>query len=26
VDLSTVLFTNNDLSPAHQPGPTRARW
>jgi pilus assembly protein CpaF len=26
VDLSTVLFTNNDLSPAHHPGPTRARW
>ncbi len=26
VDLSTVLFTNNDLSPAHQPGPTRTRW
>jgi pilus assembly protein CpaF len=26
VDLSTVLFTNNDLSPAHHPGPTKARW
>ena len=26
VDLSTVLFTNNDLSPAHQPGSNRARW
>ena len=26
VDLSTVLFTNNELSPAHHPGPTRARW
>jgi pilus assembly protein CpaF len=26
VDLSTVLFTNNDLSPAHHPGPAKARW
>jgi pilus assembly protein CpaF len=26
VDLSTVLFTNNDLSPAHHHGPTKVRW
>jgi pilus assembly protein CpaF len=26
VDLSTVLFTNNELSPAHHPGPAKARW
>ncbi len=26
VDLSTVLFTNNDMSPAHHPTATKARW
>jgi pilus assembly protein CpaF len=26
VDLGTVLFTNNELSPAHHPGPAKSRW
>ncbi len=26
VDLGSVLFTNNELSPAHHPGPAKPRW